>query len=94
MFVTEYCNYAILIFSSKARAYPYCAQFKEVCLDLAFDIGPRKVYLRGRLSIVDLLVLTSLDQLLSKLNILFSFLKNNLNVEVNCTKPSPLVSVP
>jgi len=42
---------------------------------------------------VDLLVLTSFDQLLFILKILFTFLQN-LNEEVNCTKPSPLVSIP
>ncbi len=37
---------------------------------------PGKSYKRGRLSTVDLLVLTSLDQLLSILKILFTVLKN------------------
>jgi hypothetical protein len=50
----------------------------------------------GRLSAVDLLVLTSLDQLLLTLAILFTFLNKTiyLNEEVNCSKPSPSVSVP
>ncbi len=44
---------------------------------------------------VDLLVLNSLDQLLSILNILFTFLQSKLyNEKVNRTEPSPSVSVP
>jgi hypothetical protein len=45
---------------------------------------------------VDLLVLTSLDQLIFKLIILISFLfkASYLNEEVNCTEPSPYVSIP
>ncbi len=43
----------------------------------------------------DFLVQTSWDQLLLKLKTLFSFLLNQLpNEEVNCTEPSPSVSVP
>jgi hypothetical protein len=41
---------------------------------------------------VDLLVLTSLDQLLFKLKLYFPFLQNNLfNEEVSSTDPSPSV---
>ncbi len=41
----------------------------------------------------DLLVLTSLDQLLFILKLLLIF-KSNLNEGVNCTEPFPLVSIP
>jgi len=44
---------------------------------------------------VELLVLSSLDQLLFILTILLSsFTKSYLIEEVNCTEPSPLVSIP
>ncbi len=51
----------------------------------------REVFLRGRLSTVDLLVLNGLDQLilmtfLHKKKLFFT--KNSLNEEVNCTEPS------
>ncbi len=50
---------------------------------------PRKPYWKGRPSTVDLRVLTSLDQLILILKILFSFIKTSfLNEEVNCTEPS------
>jgi hypothetical protein len=42
------------------------------------DVSPGKSYGRGRLNTVDLLVLTSLDHLLFKLKILFTFLQNKL----------------
>jgi hypothetical protein len=45
-------------------------------------------------STVHLLVWTSLDQLLLILQNFISFLQNSLNEEVNCTEPSPSVSVP
>jgi hypothetical protein len=48
----------------------------------------------GRLSTVDLLALTSLDQLLLTQQILFFYKTSYLNEEVNCTEPSPSVSVP
>ncbi len=42
----------------------------------------------------DLLVLNSLDQLLFIVKLLVAFVtKSYLNEEVNCTEPSPLVSV-
>ncbi len=55
-----------------------------------------KSYWRGRLSTVDLLVLTSLDQLLFAVMIFFylCYKTSYLNEEVNCTEPSPSVSVP
>ena len=47
-----------------------------------------------RLSAVDLLVLTSLDQLLLILANAFFYKTSCLNEEVNRTEPSPSVSVP
>ncbi len=48
-----------------------------------------------RLSTVDLLVLTSLDQLLFYENIIFLFYKTSyLNWEVNRTEPSPFLVFP
>ncbi len=57
---------------------------------------PGKSYWGGRLSTVGLLVLTSWDQLIFTLKILFSFLYKTsyLNEEINCTEPSLLVSIP
>ncbi len=56
---------------------------------------PGNPYWRERFSTVDLLVQTSLDQLLLRLKTLFTFLLNKLfNEEVNCTEPPPSVSVP
>ncbi len=50
----------------------------------------------GPLSTTDLLLLTSLDQPLVILQTLFTFFYKTryLNEEVNCTEPSPLVSIP
>jgi hypothetical protein len=48
----------------------------------------------GLISTVDLLVLTSLGQLLLILKVLFIYKTSYLNEEVNCTKPSPSVRVP
>jgi hypothetical protein len=53
-----------------------------------------KSYRRERLSTVDLLVLTSLYQLLFILKILFTFLTSYFNEEVNCPEPSSLLSIP
>jgi hypothetical protein len=45
---------------------------------------------RGRVRTVDLLVLTSLDQLIYIIKILFTFFKTSyLGEEVNCTEPRP-----
>jgi hypothetical protein len=53
---------------------------------------PGKLYWRGRLSTVDLLVLTSLDQLLLIMQTLLSFNKTSfLNEELHCTVPLQLV---
>ncbi len=49
-------------------------------------------YWKGRLSTIDLLVLTSLDQLFLYSQCYLHLLQNN--DEVNCTEPSPSVSVP
>ncbi len=55
----------------------------------------REPLLKGRISTIDLLVLTSLDQLLLKLQALLTFYETRyLNEEVNCAEPSPSVSVP
>ncbi len=49
----------------------------------------------GRISTIDLLVLTNLDQLILVLNIFFLFYKTSyLNKEVNCTEPSTSERVP
>jgi hypothetical protein len=49
----------------------------------------------GRLSTVDLLVLTSLDQFFCIENIInLSYKTSYLNDVVNCAEPSPLVSIP
>jgi hypothetical protein len=47
------------------------------------------------ISTVDFLVLSSSDQLILRLKILFTFVTKQvtLNEEVNCTEPSPSVSV-
>jgi hypothetical protein len=59
-------------------------------------VGARNPYRRGRLSTANLLELTSLDQLLFILKILFTlFYKTRyLNKEVNSTGPSTKFSVP
>jgi hypothetical protein len=50
----------------------------------------------GELSTVDRLEPTSLEELLLIVKLLFSFCYNTsfLNEEVNCTEPSPSISVP
>ncbi len=53
--------------------------------------GPGNPCWNGRISTIDFLVLTLWDQLLFILTLYFSFLQSNLNEEVNCTEPSPLV---
>jgi len=55
-----------------------------------------KSFWRGRLSTVDLLVLTSLDQILILLEILFTFFYKTSypTEEINCTQPAPSVSIP
>jgi hypothetical protein len=55
-----------------------------------------KPYLRGRLSTVDLNVLTCLDQLLFKLEILFTFLVKQATLmrRSNQIETSPSVSIP
>jgi hypothetical protein len=60
----------------KAQAYPLGASHKGSLTE----------------GMVDLLVLTSLDQLLFKMKIFFHLFY--LNEEVNCTETSPSVSVP
>ncbi len=54
----------------------------------------REVLLKGRLSTVNLLIVTNLDQHFLII-IFFLFYKiSYLNEEVNCTEPSPSVRVP
>jgi len=56
---------------------------------------PRNPYWSGRISTVGLHVLTSSDQLLLIPQKYFLFYKTScLNEEINCTEPSPSVSVP
>ncbi len=60
-----------------------------------FNPSSGNTKLRGRLSTVDLLVLTSLVQHLFILKVLRTFYKTTyLNEEVNCTEPPPSVSIP
>ncbi len=55
----------------------------------------REVLLKGRLSTVDLRVLTCLNSYFLNWNYYLLFYKTScLNEEVNCTKPSPLFSFP
>jgi hypothetical protein len=54
--------------------------------------GAGNPHIRGRISTIDLLVLTSSDQL--RLILCIYYKTSNLNVEVNCTEPSPSVRVP
>jgi hypothetical protein len=50
---------------------------------------------QGILSTIDLLALISLDDLLFFENFIYLFTKTSyLNEEVNCTDPSPSVSIP
>ncbi len=56
-------------------------------------VKARKSYWRGRLSTVDLLVLTSLDQIYWKCYLPF-YKTIYLNEVVNCTEPSPSVILP
>jgi hypothetical protein len=58
-------------------------------------LKPGNSYWVGSISTVHLLVLTSLDQWIFKLKILFTLLQTSyLNEEVNCTELSPSVSFP
>jgi hypothetical protein len=65
------------------------------CLRVAARVLTRSLTDGGRLSTVDLLVLTSLDQLLLIVDIIYLLYKTSyFNEEVNCTEPSPSVSIP
>jgi hypothetical protein len=56
---------------------------------------PGNPYWRDRISTADLLLLTSLDQLIFKMNEYFPLLQiRYLNEEVNCTEPSRSYDVP
>ncbi len=59
------------------KKYIFGHQNKSFCWKLA---PAGKPYWRGRIRTVDLLVLTSLDQLLFKLKLNFLFLQNNLSL--------------
>ena len=60
-----------------------------------FDSIAENPYRGGRLSAIDLLVLTSLEELLLILQTLFTFYETSyLNEEVNYAEPFPTVSVP
>jgi hypothetical protein len=65
-------------------------------LTFHFTAFPKNIRLGGRLSTVDLLVLTILDQILFKLKILFAFFckTSYLKEKVSSTEPSPSVSFP
>jgi hypothetical protein len=68
---------------------------KNTVNPVEFINRPGKYYLSGRLSTVDLLVISGSDQLLLLMQALFTFNKTNcLNQEVNRTEPSPSFSVP
>ncbi len=63
--------------------------------ELLVLLKPGKSFWKGRLSTVDLFVLTSLDQLHLTLQTLFTFHKTSyLNEEVNHTGPSRSISIP
>ncbi len=65
------------------------------CTQLGCDICSRDALLKGSISTVDLLVLTSLDKLLFKLKLIFPFFKTTyLNEEVNFTESSTPVRAP
>jgi hypothetical protein len=64
---------------------------------LDYRVAPKKVppgnpYIKGRLSTVDLLVLTNLDQVLFRIE--FFYETSYLIEEVICTETFPSVSVP
>ncbi len=64
--------------------------FKMVTRFLSTETPKQEKLQRGKLSTVDLLVVTNLDHLIFILKILFTFFY--LNEEANCTERSPLVS--
>ncbi len=67
--------------------------FRRKPLKITFSGNP---YWRGSISTVDLLSLSSSDQLLFMLKRCFSFSykTTNLNLEVKCTNPSPSIRIP
>ncbi len=85
---------------SKLSGYRNCWKFKKnISLAAGFKLQTRGSPLpltegEGRLSAVDLLELTSLDQLLLKLKTLFTFLQKKPNEELICTEPSPSICIP
>ncbi len=67
---------------------------KKLFFDIESGAMPKtgNTYWRGRISTVDLLVLSSSDKLLLIVNIRFYLLQNNK--EVNCNDPTPSVRAP
>ncbi len=80
---------SIMTFSIKVKQKFCLIEFCNFSLSLIVSsITARKSNWRGRFSTIDLLLLTSLDQLLLKLKTLFTFLTGYPNEEVNSTEPS------
>jgi hypothetical protein len=84
------CSFFVLLFFSSPPLSS--ATFSFLCL----HVSTGKPYGRGKLSTFDLLVLTSLNQLLYKLKKIFTFLQKTsyLNEEGNLTEPFPSVRIP
>jgi hypothetical protein len=87
--------YSVLGNHLKATLFKgYLLVVQKQTAENAFEKQTTEAYL---LTTVDLLVLTSLDQLLFILKILFTlflfYKPGYLNEEVNCTEPSPSVSL-
>jgi len=75
---------------------PWACTIKLFTLVIHFLLSGNP-YWRGMINTVDLLELTSWYQLLFTLTILFTFITKQtsyLNEEVDCTEPSPSVSIP
>jgi hypothetical protein len=89
------CNVKIGIFSWQWKIPPPPSLILTGKAGQVLPPKPGKSYRRGRISTVDLLVLTNLGQLLLIIQTFFTFYETNcLNDEVNCAEPSPSVSVP
>ncbi len=68
----------------------------KFCGDILWYFNQGILTERGRFSTVDLLALTSLNQLLFtlKIYIVLFYKTTNLSEEMNCTEPSPSIRVP
>ncbi len=75
---------------SSIETFQYHPVNQSYFLPVTSLVGARNPYWRGRLSKVDLLELTSLDQLLLRMQTLFTVTKRLFNEEVNRTEPFPL----